>query len=70
MNKLNGWDWAALVLVIIGGLNWGIVALNKDYDLVAILSGNPAAPFTRIVYGVIGLAAIYLLFISRYYARK
>jgi uncharacterized protein len=50
-------------LVIIGGLNWGLVAL-AEFDLVAWIVGlnfgqtNVAA---RIVYGVVGLAALYPL---------
>ncbi|CCD99813.1 DUF378 domain-containing protein [Bradyrhizobium sp. STM 3809] len=53
-----------LVLVIIGGLNWGLVGLF-DVDLVTAIFGNGAAetatssPIARIVYILVALAAIY-----------
>lgn len=65
MNKLNTWDWLSLVLVIIGGLNWLLVGLFK-FDLVAVIFGNFSV-LSRIIYVIVGLAAVYLLFtISRY----
>ncbi len=60
MAKLSGWDWLALVLVIIGGLNWGFVGLFS-FDLVDFLFGS----FTWLVsmiYILIGLAALYLIY--------
>jgi len=60
--KLNWLDVTALVLVIVGGLNWGLVGLF-GYDLVAQLFG--AAPMIKnIVYDLVGLAAIYLAVIA------
>lgn len=48
----------ALVLVIIGGLNWGLVgALN--FDLVATLLGHKSK-LSRAVYLLVGLSAIYV----------
>lgn len=49
-------------LVIIGGLNWGLVGFFK-WDLVAKLlgSGDPTAIIPRIVYAIVGLAAIVLI---------
>jgi uncharacterized protein len=49
----------ALVLLIVGGLNWALVGLF-DFDLVATLFGDMSL-ITRIVYVVVGLAAIYAL---------
>lgn len=58
MQKLSGLDWVALVLVIIGGLNWGLVAL-ADLDLVQTLVG--AWPVVaQIVYILVALSALYL----------
>jgi uncharacterized membrane protein YuzA (DUF378 family) len=51
----------ALVLIIIGGLNWGLVAIAQ-FDLVAALFGldfGQTNVATRIVYGLVGLAAVY-----------
>lgn len=44
-----------LVLVIVGGLNWGLVGLF-GFDLVAALFG-PGSALTRIVYILVGLSA-------------
>lgn len=49
-----------LLLVIIGGLNWGLVALaGYDGDLVANLFGGVDSPLARIVYGLVGLSALW-----------
>lgn len=58
MKKLNALDWLALVLVIVGGLNWGLVGLFQ-FDLVAKIFGAMSV-LSRIVYGLVGLAAVYL----------
>ena len=58
MKKL---DILAAVLVVVGGLNWGLVALAK-FDLVATLVGldfGETNAVSRIVYGLVGLAAVY-----------
>ena len=49
----------AWILVIIGGLNWGLVGL-MEYDLVAAIFGSMSA-ITKIVYDLVGLSALYLL---------
>ena len=55
--KLRGIDFVAVLLVVIGGLNWGLVGLF-EFDLVqAILGGVPI--LARLVYILVGLAAIY-----------
>lgn len=50
----------ALILTIIGGLNWGLVGLF-GFDLVAYLFG-PMTMLSRIVYTLVGLSAITLAF--------
>lgn len=62
MNKLNSFDWLALVLVVVGGLNWGLVGVF-GFDLVAWLLGDMSA-LARLVYGLVGLSAVYLAAIS------
>ena len=47
----------ALVLLIIGGLNWALVGL-LNFDLVAAIFG-PMSALSRIVYVLVGLAALY-----------
>jgi uncharacterized protein len=57
-------DWLAFILVIVGGLNWGLVGL-LDFDLVAAIFGEMSA-LSRIVYILVGLAAVYMI----YYATR
>ena len=54
---LNAIDWIALVLMIVGGINWGLVGLLR-FNLVAALFGDMTTA-SRIVYGLVGLAALY-----------
>lgn len=58
MNKLSALDWTALVLVIVGGLNWALVGLFS-FDLVAAIFGDMSA-LSRIVYVLVGLSAVYI----------
>lgn len=53
-------DWIALVLVIIGGLNWGLVGLF-NLDLVDLVFGS-VTWLAKIVYILVGLAALYLIY--------
>jgi uncharacterized membrane protein YuzA (DUF378 family) len=57
-------DTAALILTVVGGLNWGLVGLFR-FDLVAAIFGGMQFGETnaasRIVYTLVGLSAIYLL---------
>jgi uncharacterized membrane protein YuzA (DUF378 family) len=46
-----------LILLIVGGLNWGLVGA-LDFDLVAAIFGD-MSPLSRIVYVLVGLAALY-----------
>ncbi|MBV8710377.1 MAG: DUF378 domain-containing protein [Solirubrobacterales bacterium] len=58
MKKL---DAVAALLLIVGGLNWGLVAIAK-FDLVAAIFGHDFGGTnagSRIVYGLVGLAAVY-----------
>lgn len=59
MGKLSTLGWIAVILVIIGGLNWGLVGLF-GFDLVAAIFGAMTL-ISRIVYILVGLAAIYML---------
>lgn len=57
--KLNSIDWLALVLVIVGGLNWGLVGAFK-FNLVDTLFGEGSL-LARIVYVLVGLSAVYMI---------
>lgn len=48
----------ALVLLIVGGLNWGLVGLF-NFDLVAMLFGTMSM-LSRLVYSLVGLSAVYI----------
>jgi uncharacterized membrane protein YuzA (DUF378 family) len=48
----------ALVLVIIGALNWGLIGLFR-YDLIAAIFGGQLATISRIIYLLVGIAGIY-----------
>ena len=56
-------DVVAMILLVVGGLNWGLVAI-ANFDLVALLTGaggfGSKNMLGAIVYGLVGLAAIYL----------
>lgn len=56
---MRGLHYIALVLVIIGAINWGLVGLF-EFDLVAALFGGETATFSRVVYTLVGLAGIAL----------
>ncbi|HIS66909.1 MAG TPA: DUF378 domain-containing protein [Candidatus Scatomorpha merdipullorum] len=53
-------DRIALVLAIIGGINWGSVGLFR-FDIVAWLCGGSAAVFSRVIYTLVGLAALWCI---------
>ncbi|MPM89175.1 hypothetical protein SDC9_136283 [bioreactor metagenome] len=56
----NPVDLIALILVIVGGLNWGLVGLF-DYNLVDAIFGVGSA-LSRIIYILVGLAALYTIY--------
>jgi uncharacterized protein len=59
MRKL---DTAALILVIVGALNWGLVAL-AEFDLVAKIFGmefGETNAASRVIYGLVGLSGLWI----------
>ncbi len=51
-------DVIAAVLLVVGGLNWGLVGVAQ-FDLVATLFGGGDAILARVVYVLVGVAAVY-----------
>ncbi|MBE5785044.1 MAG: DUF378 domain-containing protein [Clostridiales bacterium] len=51
-------DTLALILVIIGALNWGMIGLFQ-FDLVASIFGGMSGIVSRIIYTLVGLAGIW-----------
>ncbi|MCR6652217.1 MAG: DUF378 domain-containing protein [Cellvibrionaceae bacterium] len=59
-NTLSVLEWVAMGLLIVGGINWGLVGFF-GFDLVAAIFG-PMSVLSRIVYALVGLSAIYTIF--------
>ncbi len=53
-------DKLALTLAVIGGLNWGSIGLF-NFDLVAFLCGGSGTLLARVIYGLVGLAALWCI---------
>ena len=53
-------DKIALLLVIIGGLNWGSIGLF-EFDLVAWIGGGQSGTISRIIYVLVALAAVWCI---------
>lgn len=54
------WDKIALTLAVIGGLNWGCIGLFR-WDFVASLFGGQTSLMSRIIYTLVGLAALWCI---------
>ncbi len=52
-------DVLALILVVIGAINWGLIGFFR-FDLVASLFGDMSG-FSRIIYALVGLAGLYAI---------
>ncbi len=59
---MSALDWVAVILVIVGGLNWGLVGFFK-FDLVAAIFGDMST-LSRIIYDLVGLAALYMIYMK------
>lgn len=60
MAKMSAIDWIAMILVIIGALNWGLVGIF-GLDLVAkIFGGIPV--LAKLIYVLVGIAGLYLIY--------
>ena len=53
-------DTIALILAIIGSVNWGLVGIFR-FDLVAWIFGGQAAVISRIIYTLVGLAGLWCI---------
>lgn len=59
-STMNVVDWIAMALLIVGGINWGLVGLF-DFDLVAAIFGEMSA-VSRLVYILVGASALWCLY--------
>ncbi len=62
MRRLNWIDWIALVLAIIGALNWLLVAFG--FNLVNALFGVPPAFGSVVIYILVGLSGLWLIYLA------
>ena len=53
-------DRIALILTIIGGVNWGSIGLFR-FDIVAAIFGGQTATLSRVIYTLVGIAAIWCI---------
>lgn len=68
VSAMNALDWAATVLMIVGGINWGLIGVF-NFNLVAELFGDQT-PLTRLVYVLVGLASLYGIYMAAKLASK
>jgi len=61
-------DWVAMVLVIIGALNWGLVGLFS-FDLVAAIFGAMSL-LSRVVYALVGIAGLWMIYAAAVKGKK
>ena len=57
--KLNLFDYIAMILVIIGAVNWGLIGFFH-FDLVNVIFGNMTL-LSRLIYAVVGICGLYLI---------
>jgi len=55
--KMNFWNWLTMILLVVGGINWGLMGFFQ-YNLIGAIFGEVSA-FTRFIYALVGLAALY-----------
>ena len=60
--RMKALEWIPMVLLIIGGLNRGLVGLF-NFDLVAALFGN-GSPLSRVIYTLVGISALYSIYLA------
>jgi uncharacterized membrane protein YuzA (DUF378 family) len=58
--KRNTWEWVAFILVVIGGINWGLVGLLNLNLVGAIFGFIPG--LARIIFVIVGIAAVYMIY--------
>jgi uncharacterized membrane protein YuzA (DUF378 family) len=64
MNNVNAFDWTAVALLVVGGINWGMIAAF-NVDIVSYVFGEMTI-LTRAVYALVGLSALYIAFSALY----
>lgn len=60
MRKQMMWDKLALILLVIGGINWGLVGIF-ELDLVAWMFGGAASLVSRLIYILVAISAVWCI---------
>ena len=68
MQKLSIVDWIALILVMLGGINWGLVGLF-EFDMVVFVFGDMTL-ITRVLYTLVGMSGVYWLTMFNQVAKR
>lgn len=68
MGQLGFIDWVAIILVVIGGLNWGLIGLF-GFNFIGALIGD-ITWLLRLVYILVGIASIYFVAIAAQLKKK
>ena len=58
MRRFSGRDIFALILVIIGAINWGLIGFFQ-FDSVAAIFGGQLSVWSRVIYAIVGLAGLW-----------
>lgn len=58
--SMKAFDMTALVLVIIGAVNWGLIGFFK-FDFISTICGGQASWLARIIYAIVGLCGLYAI---------
>lgn len=53
-------DFIALLLTIVGAINWGLIGIF-GFDLVGFIFGGQGAPFSRIIFTLVGIAGLWCI---------
>ncbi len=59
MKNLNALDWTTVAVLVVGGINWGMIGAF-DINLVSYLFGDMTI-LSRAVYALVGLSALYII---------
>jgi len=58
MRRFSAIDILALILVIIGAINWGLIGFFR-FDLVAAIFGGQLSTWSRIIYALVGISGLW-----------
>ena len=63
------WRFVGFTLLCLGGINWLMIG-GLQYDFVAGIFGTQANIFSRLIYLIIGIATLYILFVTLFHKGK